>query len=154
VRVQNKSLFIYSVTFFIAACFASTLALQGEPRKNPCKADVEKFCKDVEPGEGRIVKCLQAHRQDLSGACKAVNEKAGAAKAKKEKAGGKFEQACGDDVEKFCSEIESGGGRVMGCLRKNSDKLSASCKALWKGKGPAGLPPGKEGGPKGDKDSE
>jgi len=122
--------------------------------KEACQADVEKFCKDVEPGEGRIVKCLESHRKELSDACQAVSDKVGRKKAKKDKVRanvGKFEEACGGDVEKLCSDVEAGGGRVMGCLRKNKDKLSDSCKALWKGKGPAGPPPDKAGEPKGAK---
>jgi Cysteine rich repeat len=36
-----------------------------------CEADAQKFCKDVKPGQGRIVKCLMAHEKDLSPECKA-----------------------------------------------------------------------------------
>jgi len=36
-----------------------------------CEADARKFCKDVKPGEGRIVKCLKEHEKDLSPDCKA-----------------------------------------------------------------------------------
>ncbi|GIL40767.1 cysteine rich repeat-containing protein [Roseiterribacter gracilis] len=36
-----------------------------------CTPDAQKFCKDVERGEGRIVKCLRDHAAELSPACKA-----------------------------------------------------------------------------------
>jgi hypothetical protein len=36
-----------------------------------CEADAQKFCKDVKPGQGRIVKCLREHEKDLSPQCKA-----------------------------------------------------------------------------------
>jgi len=35
-----------------------------------CSGDVEKFCKEVKPGEGRILKCLDGHEQELSSACR------------------------------------------------------------------------------------
>merc|ERR1712031_32651 len=39
---------------------------------------------------------------------------------------------CGPDIEKFCSMIEPGGGRVHSCLRDNLEALSSDCKALEK----------------------
>lgn len=34
-----------------------------------CAADVTRVCQAVEPGEGRILACLQEHEQDLSDGC-------------------------------------------------------------------------------------
>ena len=34
-----------------------------------CPADIKRLCSTVEPGEGRILACLQEHEQDLSEAC-------------------------------------------------------------------------------------
>ncbi|MBK8274991.1 MAG: cysteine rich repeat-containing protein [Nitrospira sp.] len=34
-----------------------------------CSADATRMCQTVEPGEGRILACLQEHEQDLSEAC-------------------------------------------------------------------------------------
>ena len=36
-----------------------------------CKADREKFCKDVKPGDGRIVQCMKDKMAELSPDCKA-----------------------------------------------------------------------------------
>lgn len=36
-----------------------------------CRADVEKFCKDVKTGAGRVMECLQQHKAELSKACAA-----------------------------------------------------------------------------------
>jgi hypothetical protein len=34
-----------------------------------CKADVERLCKGIRPGEGRLLKCLKTHEDSLSVGC-------------------------------------------------------------------------------------
>jgi hypothetical protein len=34
-----------------------------------CKPDIERLCTGVEPGEGRIKKCLKAHEKEISVGC-------------------------------------------------------------------------------------
>jgi len=41
-----------------------------------CKADSEKYCKSVEVGSGRVLRCLKSHEADLSAECKAQLEQA------------------------------------------------------------------------------
>lgn len=36
--------------------------------------------------------------------------------------------ACKTDVEKLCSGVQPGGGRIAACLRQNDAQLSAACK--------------------------
>jgi hypothetical protein len=38
--------------------------------KEACHDDVQKLCKDVKPGGGKIVECLKQHEGELSQACK------------------------------------------------------------------------------------
>ena len=40
--------------------------------RQACRADVERLCKDVKPGEGRIRECLKTHAAELSDGCKAA----------------------------------------------------------------------------------
>ena len=59
--------------------------------KETCQADIDKLCKGVEPGEGRVVKCLKGHAEELSPACKIVYDRVDIQiqkrKIRKEKAG-------------------------------------------------------------------
>ena len=36
--------------------------------------------------------------------------------------------ACKADVEKLCSGMQPGGGRIVGCLKQNEAQVSATCK--------------------------
>ncbi|RDV01417.1 hypothetical protein DXH78_19000 [Undibacter mobilis] len=38
--------------------------------------------------------------------------------------------ACKSDYDQFCKGTMPGGGRVLACLSKNNDKLSAACKKV------------------------
>ena len=95
----------------------------------PCLGDIEKFCKGIEPGEGRIVKCLKENQQCLSPACKKASEaKKEEIKAKYEKKRTEVREACGDDFKKFCQGTK-GPMKRLNCLKRHDDQLSAACKA-------------------------
>ena len=36
--------------------------------------------------------------------------------------------ACRADVQKLCSNVQPGGGRIVACLKQNKDGLSDACK--------------------------
>jgi hypothetical protein len=56
----------------IYTCKARSAAgRKGNMKQSPCAADMQKFCKDVKPGEGRLIACMKAHETELSDACKA-----------------------------------------------------------------------------------
>ena len=38
--------------------------------------------------------------------------------------------ACMCDYEKYCKSVVPGGGRIIACLAKESDKLAPACKKV------------------------
>jgi hypothetical protein len=42
----------------------------GAHNAQACKADAESFCKGIQPGGGRIARCLVEHKSELSEPCK------------------------------------------------------------------------------------
>jgi len=51
-------------------------------------------------------------------------------------------QACQPDVDKFCSGVAQGGGRIMQCLKQHESELSDACKAAQpQHRGPPPAPP-------------
>ena len=48
----------------------STGALSHAQAQNPCVNDAAKFCRDVQPGGGRVGRCLIEHITELSPECR------------------------------------------------------------------------------------
>ena len=97
----------------------------------PCRADLEKFCKDVQQGAGRMSECLRQHASELSPGCKQKMETGQGIFS--QGAGGsgsvaQMMQACGDDQKKLCAKVQSGGGRIRQCLKEHLSELSPKCK--------------------------
>ncbi len=53
---------------FISGLGGTSLA-QTAAQREACEADFQKFCEGVIPGGGRIMKCLEQHKEQLSPAC-------------------------------------------------------------------------------------
>ena len=55
-----------------ADCQSRLQAMEAQRKEvsKACHNDVQRFCEDVAPGEGRIAQCLKQHQSELSTACK------------------------------------------------------------------------------------
>jgi phage host-nuclease inhibitor protein Gam len=91
--------------------------------EDACKADTEKFCKDIKPGGGRVIACLNSHQSELTDACK---KRLAEGKEKAEI----IVSECRADANSLCKEVKRGNGRVYSCLKSNKDKLSEGCKKV------------------------
>ena len=92
-----------------------------------CTPEIEAYCSQVTPGEGRILACFFAHEDKLSGRCNwALYE--GAAQLDQFAASlTHLANACWDDALEHCAEVEMGEGRVASCLLKNKAEVSEGC---------------------------
>jgi hypothetical protein len=41
---------------------------------------------------------------------------------------GAMREACKADFEKYCADVQRGGGRIVECLNKQHDSLSEACR--------------------------
>jgi hypothetical protein len=97
-----------------------------------CKKEIGSYCKDVTPGEGRILACLYAHEDKLSGQCEYALYDAVAQLERALTALSYVANECRDDLLKFCSDIKPGEGRLMVCMDKNEKQISGRCKQAMK----------------------
>jgi hypothetical protein len=119
--IRNSGISLIMIIAFMLWVGAAAAPAQAARGQGPCADDFQKFCKDVQPGGGRIARCLKEHENDLSPACKKH-----IAEVKKQVS--EFREACEDDVMKLCAGEKPGGGRIFRCLKEHESELSPECK--------------------------
>jgi hypothetical protein len=95
--------------------------------ENSCAADIKKYCKDVTPGEGRMIYCMQAHEDKISPKCAyELEDTAGSVQATAEllKDG---VVACKAEIAGVCGKVQPGEGRIAACLIANKSTASKDC---------------------------
>ncbi len=100
-----------------------------------CKAEIETYCKNVMAGEGRVLACLYAYEDKLSARCEYALYDAAAQLQHAVTTLTYVANECRDDLEKFCSDIRPGQGRLLQCIDKNDAKVSQRCKQALKDAG-------------------
>jgi hypothetical protein len=99
--------------------------------QSACGTDISKFCSDVTPGDARLPACLKSHEDKLSSDCKSQLQafRSEAMEIKK---------ACKNDVNKFCKDVQAGGGKIWDCLKQHESDLSSACRKETKEKAARG----------------
>ncbi len=97
-----------------------------------CKVELEKFCKNVKPGDGRVLACLYSHSEEISPRCEYAVYDAASQLERALNALSFVANECRDDLKANCSNIKPGEGRLLACLDKNAAKVSSRCKQALK----------------------
>ena len=93
---------------------------------------METYCKDVSPGEGRLLACLYAHSDKVSTRCGLAVYDAAAQLERAINALAYVAGECEDDLVSLCSDVAPGEGRLLSCLDANADKVSQRCNRAVK----------------------
>ena len=110
---------IAALLFIFIGVFAS---MPSEAQiTGPCAETVTKYCKDVTPGAGRIMKCLNDHRDDQSIACRDWLQDQN--KSLKE-----LNTSCAKEIASLCSFDTSDSLRIYRCLEDNYIALKSDCR--------------------------
>ena len=121
------------ITIAVLAFFLTTGATAiGDPLKTfeeGCKVELQKYCAMVTPGNGRLLGCLFAYQDKLSSKCEYALYDAAVQLERAVAALTYVVNECDEDLEKFCSDVPPGSGRLMDCMNKNMADVSARCKA-------------------------
>jgi Cysteine rich repeat len=107
-----------------------TAAMQGQLATQVlegCNSELTQYCAEVTPGEGRLLSCLYAYEDKLSGQCEHALYDAA---ARLERAIGTITYVaneCRTELETHCTGVEVGEGRVAQCLKDHAAELSPGC---------------------------
>ncbi|EFJ50582.1 hypothetical protein VOLCADRAFT_103797 [Volvox carteri f. nagariensis] len=95
-----------------------------------CRTDVELHCSKVEPGEGRVHKCLRDNRKKLTDACRREELLLEEKEANSIELNMSLLKACKAERQLFCSAVQPGQARVFRCLAENMNDadFGSSCK--------------------------
>ena len=126
---MKKSLFwMTCASFLLIASQASAQDAIIEKLLNACEADINTYCDQVTPGEGRLLHCMAAHEDKISGQCGYALYQAAALMEQMAAAIVYVGSQCEADIEKHCSGVAMGEGRILMCLEENAADVSDTCK--------------------------
>ncbi len=102
---------------------------------NACSQEIRTFCAQVTPGEGRLFACFAVHENRLSENCAgAVHEVAPRLGAMASSIAF-IERSCKIDIEKSCTDVELGKGRITRCLKAQYKDATPICQQALTGIG-------------------
>lgn len=92
-----------------------------------CETEIETYCSQVTPGEGRMLACFYAHGDKISARCEYALYEGAAELEEFIDALSLVATECHDELLEFCGEVEIGEGRVGTCLLEHKNEVSEPC---------------------------
>lgn len=93
-----------------------------------CETELTNYCSDVTPGNGRLLHCMAAHEDKISGQCEYAFYKAASLLEELAMAINYVAKECATEIDSLCGGVELGEGRILACLDEHPDKVGDSCK--------------------------
>lgn len=108
------------MSMLTAVVLAIYAALPAQAVDRPCASDIARLCGNVVPGGGRVLRCLDAHRAELSPACRDANANRLDTLQR--------HHPCVEDRARLCSHVATGRGEMIACLHSHATELSPACR--------------------------
>ena len=116
----------------VVAMFAGSSALAQETLLEhvvlACETDLNNYCSQVTPGNGRLLHCMAAHEDKISGQCEYAFYQAATLLEQLSIAINYVAQECKTEIQTHCSGVELGEGRILACLAENEADVGEACK--------------------------
>jgi exonuclease VII small subunit len=95
--------------------------------KEACKAELGNYCSQVVPGQNRLLACLYANGEKLSGQCETALYQAASVLDRAISTVAYLADQCRADIDSKCADVQPGQGRIAQCLADHKGSLSQPC---------------------------
>ena len=92
------------------------------------ESESENYCSQVTPGNGRLLHCMAAHEDKISGQCEYAFYQAAALLEQLAVAINYVARECSTEIQTLCSDVEPGEGRLLICFEQHEEEVSDACK--------------------------
>ena len=93
-----------------------------------CESDIETYCSQVTPGDGRMLHCAAAHEDKLSGQCRYALYRAASILEQMTVALNYLASSCQTEIRDYCSDVMPGEGRILACLEGQEEGIGDACR--------------------------
>lgn len=102
----------------------------NRPLADACYQDRQELCKDVQPGDARMMRCLMDQRDSLTYECRATLFDQEVRLSENVDFQYPIKKHCTEEIKQYCSEVPKGSGRVLSCLAHSSqrEEFNNECK--------------------------
>jgi hypothetical protein len=129
----NRTLMAIAALVFLLSPIEAAQAQDPVDRAlQACKPEIENFCDQVTPGNGRLLACFVAHEDKVSGTCSWALYEAMAELEAFTNAIAYVASSCRDDMVEHCGQVQMGEGRVGLCLIEHEEQVSPACRQAMK----------------------
>jgi hypothetical protein len=126
---MRTALVVVALIVFAGPALAAQDQLAKEVEKG-CRTELDTYCKRVHPGQGRLLACLYAYGDKLSGQCEYALYDAAVQLERAVNALAYIANECDADLERLCAGDP--GSDPVACLEKNKSRVDPRCTQALK----------------------
>lgn len=112
----------------VVAVNAQTMSFENAARTllDSCGKDIQKYCRTVNLGSGRMRNCLLG-TSSVSAGCKTAYAEVSIGIRKRADARVAVRKLCDADARRLCGLVQLGDGQLLECLLRSYRGISAKC---------------------------
>ena len=126
--MKSKMSVVLIAVAFVAGPFAAAQETLVDHLLAACETDIENYCSQVTPGNGRLLHCMAAHEDKISGQCGYALYQAATVLEQLVQAMVYVAEQCRTEIETICSDVVLGEGMLPACLAEHEAEVSDGCK--------------------------